>query len=79
MPRLQCNGVELEYDEFGDAGAPPLVLVMGLATQMIGWPEAFCEKLASRGYRVIRFDNRDVGLSTKFQPATLPGFAPHFE
>ncbi len=64
MPRARANGIEIEYEEFGDAGDEPVLLIMGLGAQMILWDEAFCESLAGRGYRVIRFDNRDVGLST---------------
>ncbi|SEP52755.1 alpha/beta fold hydrolase [Amycolatopsis saalfeldensis] len=64
MPRAQANGLELEYDTFGDPANPPLVLVMGLGAQMITWETGFCELLASRGFHVARFDNRDVGLSS---------------
>jgi pimeloyl-ACP methyl ester carboxylesterase len=64
MPRVTANGLELEYETFGDPTDPPLILVMGLAAQMITWPEGFCNLLAEQGYRVIRFDNRDIGLST---------------
>jgi pimeloyl-ACP methyl ester carboxylesterase len=64
MPRARANGIEIEYDEFGSAVNEPVLLIMGLGAQMILWDEAFCEALAGRGYRVIRFDNRDVGLST---------------
>jgi pimeloyl-ACP methyl ester carboxylesterase len=56
------NGIELFWDERGEG--PPIVLVMGIGAQMILWPEGFCDMLAARGFRVIRFDNRDVGLST---------------
>jgi pimeloyl-ACP methyl ester carboxylesterase len=56
--------VELCYEPFGDPDDPPLLLVMGLGTQMIGWHEDFCRLLASRGFHVIRFDNRDIGRST---------------
>jgi pimeloyl-ACP methyl ester carboxylesterase len=69
MPHAQCNGIDIFYDEVGDVKAPPLILIIGLGTQMIAWPEAFCGRLADRGFRVIRFDNRDVGLSTKFEGA----------
>ena len=73
MARVEANGVELEYDEFGDAEAPALVLVMGLATQMIAWDEEFCERLAAAGpFRVVRFDNRDIGLSTEFAEKGVP-------
>lgn len=61
----RANGIELCYEIFGAPNAEPLILIMGLAGQMIQWDEAFCQQLAARGYRVIRFDNRDIGLSTK--------------
>lgn len=72
MPRAKADGVELEYDSFGDPADPPLLLIMGLATQMIGWPEAFCELLAGRGFHVTRFDNRDIGLSTQLDNVPAP-------
>lgn len=68
----RANGIELAYDTFGSPAAQPLLLIMGLGTQMIAWNEAFCARLAARGYRVIRFDNRDIGLSTKFAAAGVP-------
>jgi pimeloyl-ACP methyl ester carboxylesterase len=64
MPRAKSNGIELEYDTFGDPAGAPLLLIGGLGTQLITWDEEFCELLASRGFHVIRFDNRDAGLST---------------
>jgi pimeloyl-ACP methyl ester carboxylesterase len=67
-----ANGIELCYDTFGDRDAAPLILIMGLAAQMIAWDEEFCALLASRGYWVIRFDNRDIGLSTKFNQRGVP-------
>jgi pimeloyl-ACP methyl ester carboxylesterase len=62
--------ISLAYEELGDAGAEPLVLVAGLGQQLHSWPAAFCEQLAARGYRVVRFDNRDAGRSThmRFRP-----------
>jgi pimeloyl-ACP methyl ester carboxylesterase len=63
--RAPSNGIEIEYDTFGDAGDPPLLLVAGLGAQMIAWDVEFCESLVDRGFFVIRFDNRDTGLSTK--------------
>lgn len=65
MPQIQANGISLEYETLGDPAAPPVLLIMGLGAQMIRWPEAFCHGLIEGGYRVVRFDNRDVGLSTK--------------
>ncbi|HEX8486624.1 alpha/beta hydrolase [Sphingomonas sp.] len=70
MPKVKANGIELFYDERGDAGAPVILLIMGLGTQMIAWPDAFCDGLAAAGYRVIRYDNRDIGLSTTLDGAT---------
>ena len=64
MPRASANGVELEYESFGDPGSAPLLLIGGLGTQLITWDEGFCQLLAARDFRVIRFDNRDAGLST---------------
>ncbi|HYE45625.1 MAG TPA: alpha/beta hydrolase [Caulobacter sp.] len=73
MPQLAANGITIEYDERGSG--EPLLLIMGLGAQMTRWPEAFCDRLAGRGFRVIRFDNRDVGLSTKMDEAGLPDMA----
>ena len=69
MPHIKANGLDIFYDEFGDKDAPPLLLIMGLGTQMVAWPEDFCGDLASQGFRVIRFDNRDIGLSQKIDGA----------
>jgi pimeloyl-ACP methyl ester carboxylesterase len=68
-----ANGIELCYQEMGDPDGEPLLLVMGLATQMIAWDEEFCGMLAECGFRVVRFDNRDIGRSTKLRSAGLPG------
>jgi pimeloyl-ACP methyl ester carboxylesterase len=67
VPTAHVNGIDMEYVTTGDPADPPLLLVMGLGGQLIAWPEAFVEQLAARGFYVIRFDNRDVGLSTKFE------------
>ena len=72
MPRAAVNGIELEYDTFGDPHEPPLVLIMGLGAQMILWEEEFCEELAASGFFVVRFDNRDVGMSTQLDAAGVP-------
>ena len=72
MPHVTANGIELFYDEQGDPAAPPMLLIMGLSAQMILWRDEFVAELADRGFRVIRFDNRDVGLSTWFDEAGLP-------
>ncbi len=65
------GGITLCYEEFGRDEDPPILLIMGLATQMLGWPDEFCQQLAERGFRVIRFDNRDSGRSTH-----MPGRPP---
>jgi pimeloyl-ACP methyl ester carboxylesterase len=58
------RGITLCYETFGGESDPPLLLIMGLGTQMLGWPDEFCEQLAERGFHVVRFDNRDSGRST---------------
>jgi pimeloyl-ACP methyl ester carboxylesterase len=65
MTAAPVNGITIEYDEHGDAGGEPLLLVMGLGAQLIDWPQGFVDLLVERGFRVIRYDNRDIGLSTK--------------
>src|SRR6266705_5139246 len=71
----RANGIELCYDAFGDGNAAPLILIMGLAAHMIAWDEAFCAQLADRGFWAVRFDNRDIGLSTKLQQFPVPDLA----
>jgi pimeloyl-ACP methyl ester carboxylesterase len=67
------DGVTLCYETYGTEGDPPLLLIMGLGTQMIAWPEPFCRELAGRGFYVVRFDNRDIGRSTSMhgRPPTM--------
>jgi len=73
MAQLQANGIGIEYDTFGSPDAEPVLLIMGLGTQMTAWTAGFCESLAQRGHYVIRFDNRDIGLSTKLDHLPVPG------
>jgi len=75
MPRAQANGVELEYEVVGDPAARPLLLVQGLGAQLVSIEARFCAELAARGFKVIRFDNRDVGLSTRLDGAGTPDLA----
>jgi pimeloyl-ACP methyl ester carboxylesterase len=79
LPTARANGIEIAYEVIGRAQDPALLLVMGLGTQMIHWDDELCSMLAGRGHRVIRFDNRDVGLSTKLvdrgQPNVIAAFA----
>ncbi len=72
MPKAKINNIELEYETFGEPTSKPLLLIMGLGRQMIAWDEELCKQLANCGFYVIRFDNRDVGLSTKFGDAGIP-------
>ena len=65
MPSASANGITIEYETTGDPAEPALLLVMGLGAQLIHWPDEFCAALAGRGFFVVRYDNRDVGLSTK--------------
>jgi pimeloyl-ACP methyl ester carboxylesterase len=69
MARVHANGIDLEYEEFGPKTGAPVLLIMGLGAQLTRWPLEFIEILTSRGYRAIRYDNRDVGLSQKFDSA----------
>ncbi len=65
MPTIAVNDIDICYESFGPVDAPPLLLVMGLGAQMTLWPTGFVSELLERGFRVIRFDNRDAGLSSK--------------
>jgi len=75
VPQINVNGLAFEYESFGSAGHPALVLIMGLGAQLVRWPLSFCHKLVERGFRVIRFDNRDIGLSAKMDGAPVPEIA----
>lgn len=77
MPSAAANGITIEYEAFGEPGSPPVLLIMGLGGQLIMWEVGFCTALADAGFFVIRFDNRDVGLSTWFDgvPATPPPYS----
>lgn len=72
MPKVRANGMQIEYETFGEPSSPALLLIAGLGGQMIGWDEELCQEWARRGLYVIRFDNRDVGLSTKIEEAGIP-------
>jgi len=76
MARLKANGLEIEYEVHGDPQNPAVLLIMGLGVQLIHWDQGFVDELVKRGFYVIRFDNRDVGLSTKLEssgPADIAG------
>ena len=72
MRKASSNGIEICYDTFGDRKGRPLILIMGLATQMIAWPDPFCRMLAEAGHYVVRFDNRDVGQSSRIEHLYVP-------
>ncbi|MGO4337355.1 alpha/beta fold hydrolase [Labrys sp. KB_33_2] len=74
MNSVKANAIDLAYDSFGDEAGEAMLLIAGLGTQMIHWTVPFCEELATRGYRVIRFDNRDAGYSTHFSQCVPPDF-----
>src|SRR5688500_17983005 len=72
MSQTSHNGVTLEYETHGDPASPPMLLTMGLGAQLTLWPIELVEALVARGFFVIRHDNRDIGLSTKFTEAGVP-------
>jgi len=72
MPMAAANGIEIAYETFGSRAHHPLLLIMGLGAQMVLWDDDFCAQLADREHFVVRFDNRDVGHSTKLDAAGLP-------
>ncbi len=72
MPQVNANGISLEVERYGDPANPPLLLIMGLGAQLTLWPIELVEALVARGYHVIRYDNRDIGLSTKFTEHGVP-------
>jgi pimeloyl-ACP methyl ester carboxylesterase len=78
VARTKANGIEIEYETFGTKGDPALLLIMGLGAQLTLWPEALCEGLAARGFHVVRYDNRDVGLSTDFDEWGVPNIMEAF-
>ncbi|MFT4940095.1 MAG: pimeloyl-ACP methyl ester carboxylesterase [Paraglaciecola sp.] len=70
--KVDANGLQITYDSFGDPAAPPMILIMGLGTQMIHWSDRFCQLLAANKFRIIRFDNRDIGKSTWLKNYPVP-------
>ncbi len=73
MPQITANNITIEYESYGDDAHPAILLVMGLGAQLILWPMELVDALVARGFRVIRYDNRDIGLSQKFDQARAPG------
>ena len=72
MPQVRANGIDIEYESFGLESDPLILLIMGFGAQLIHWPEALCQGLAAKGFRVVRFDNRDVGKSTRLADRGTP-------
>lgn len=72
MSNVTANGILIEYDTLGDKSGRPILLITGIGCQLIHWSDEFCQQLADEGHYVIRFDNRDTGLSTKFEEAGVP-------
>jgi proline iminopeptidase len=66
MAKVRANGIEIEYESLGDATRPVILLIMGLGMQLVAWPDELVDGLVARGFRVVRLDNRDAGLSTQF-------------
>ena len=73
MPKATANGIEIHYEETGNPADPAMLLIMGFGAQLPLWPDELVERLASHGFRVIRYDNRDIGLSEKFDGVKAPG------
>ncbi len=73
--KVEANGIRIEVDDQGPAGGPVVLLIMGLGMQLIAWPQAMVQMLVQQGFRVVRFDNRDIGLSQGFDAAGVPNMA----
>jgi pimeloyl-ACP methyl ester carboxylesterase len=73
--QVSANGIGIEVDDQGLPGGEPVLLIMGLGMQLVGWPEELVQMLVSRGLRVVRFDNRDIGLSQHFDHLGMPNLA----
>jgi pimeloyl-ACP methyl ester carboxylesterase len=72
MPQARANGIDIEYESFGRDSDPLILVIMGLAAQLVFWPKSLCEGLAAKGFRVVRFDNRDIGKSTHLSGMAAP-------
>src|SRR5690348_16661717 len=78
MLQVRSNGMTISYETLGDPADPALLLIMGLGAQLVDWPDDFCRLLADRGFHVIRFDNRDIGLSTWLDDLGTPDLGDIF-
>ena len=75
MPRVRANGIDIEYESIGRDGGPVILLIMGFASALTSWPDSLCQGLAAKGFRVIRFDNRDIGRSTHLAQLGAPNLS----
>ena len=75
MPHVRANGIDIAYESLGREGDPAILMIKGFNTPLTGWPDSLCRGLAARGFRVIRFDNRDVGLTTHLPELGAPDIA----
>jgi pimeloyl-ACP methyl ester carboxylesterase len=78
MPLIEANGLDIEYESFGPESRETILLIMGLGAQLTQWPIELCDELVTRGYRVVRFDNRDVGLSSRIERDRVFAFSDAF-
>jgi len=74
MPKAKVNDIEIQYETIGNPISKPVLLIAGLGGQLLAWSDEMCENLADHGFFVIRFDHRDIGLSTKLEDAGIPNF-----
>ncbi len=72
MPQIRANGIDIEYESIGREGDPAILMINGFSTPLVGWPDSLCRGLAAKGFRVIRFDNRDIGKSTILEELAAP-------
>ena len=75
MAQAQANGITLEYELSGPEDGQPLLMIHGVGAQLIRWPQALCDALAAEGFRLLRYDSRDIGLSTHMIDAPIPSLA----
>jgi pimeloyl-ACP methyl ester carboxylesterase len=75
LPNVRANGIDIEYESFGRLSDPAILMIMGVTAPMINWPDSLCRGLAAKGFRVIRFDNRDIGRSTHLEALGRPDLA----
>ena len=75
MAQVQVNGITLEYEISGPETGMPLLMIHGVGAQLIRWPRSLCDKLAEAGFRLLRYDSRDIGLSTHMNDAPVPNLA----